>query len=150
MKTRIKRTTRQLALGLALIAFTGVITTTTGCRMVKKHWNPIDMNAQLDSAPPIRVEIENDLHMLIMQAPNPGWTFAIDSDEVLKDSTRISITIRRPDPAFAYPQMIVEKNLLTDIRSHRTLEVFARVLDADEKTKQRGYQLLDTVKHFED
>tara|TARA_R110002073_G_scaffold299270_2_gene466257 strand:+ start:65932 stop:66384 length:453 start_codon:yes stop_codon:yes gene_type:complete len=150
MKTRIKRTRSHVFISLLLVSALGAISPIGGCKMIKKHWNPIDMNAQLEHAPPIRAQILNNQHMLMMQAPNPGWAFTIDKDEQLKDQVRLYITIRRPDPAFAYPQVIVEKSLLTDIHDRHTMEVYARVLDANEKSDNRGYQPLRTVEQFDE
>ena len=153
MKTRILKADKRFILpliGLALLGTCTGLTGMTGCKMVKKRIHPIDTDAHLEDAPPIRTTILNDHHMLVMQAPNPGWSFSIDKDEQLKDSTRLSITIYRPDPTFSYPQMIVKKNLLTDIRSHRDLEIYARVLNKDDKPERYGYQPLETVDQFDD
>lgn len=48
-----------------------------------------------------------------------------------------------------YPQAIVEKQLLTDIRKETAMEIYARVLGSDEKTKGRGFGRLTPVDAFE-
>ncbi len=108
------------------------------------------MNEPVDQVPPVLLDALNEHHMLVMQAPHSGWSIAIDRDERIAIGTRLFITVRRPDASFMYPQAIVEKNLLTDIPSGTTLEVFVRLLDAHEKTEGKGYGLLTPVDRFED
>ena len=108
------------------------------------------MNISVDGVPPVMVETVGEHHLLIMQAPNSGWSIAIDKTEHISDGERIFITVRRPDPAFMYPQAIVEKRLLTNIRSETAMEIYARVLGSDEKTKGRGFGRLTPVDAFEE
>lgn len=108
------------------------------------------MNEPVNHVPPIQVQSLNAHHMLVMQAPHSGWSVAIDRDERIAIGTRLFITVRRPDPSFMYPQAIVEKNLLTDIPSSTTLEVYVRLLDSHEKTEGKGFGLLTPVDRFED
>jgi len=108
------------------------------------------MNEPVDQIPPVRLDALNAHHMLVMQAPHSGWAFAIEKDERIPDGKRLFITVRRPNPTFLYPQMIVEKNLLTDIPIETTIELYARILDYDEKSAGKGYGLLTPVERFED
>ena len=110
----------------------------------------IDMNVPVDKVPPIKVEALGEHHLLIMQAPNSGWSIAIDKSERISSGMRIYITTRRPDPSFMYPQAIVEKRLLSNIRTDTSIEIYARVLSADEKTKGRGFGKLTPVDVFEE
>lgn len=110
----------------------------------------IDMNVSTQGVPPIKVETLDDHYMLIMQAPNSGWSIAIDKDERIAFGMRLFVTVRRPDPAFMYPQAIVDKRMLSTVRTDSSLEVYVRLLDADEKTKGRGYGKLTPVDQFEE
>lgn len=148
-----KRTRRRSRLGLAIAAAglaIGLGTGLGGCRAIERKLDPVDMEARMREAPPIRLGEIDDRHLLIMQAPNPGWSFTIDKDEVSRHGRRVFITIRRPDPAYMYPQMIVEKQLLSDAPSSAELTIMARLLDANEKTKNRDYTVLSPVDSFQE
>ena len=139
---------------LALLLLLGTAVLASGCSVWEKRprlrKQKISMNEPVDQIPPIRLDALNAHHMLVMQAPHSGWSFAIEKDERIPDGKRLFITVRRPNPTFLYPQMIVEKNLLTDIPIETSIELYARILDHDEKSAGKGYGLLTPVEHFED
>ncbi len=110
----------------------------------------VDMNVPVVGIPPIMLDTLNEHYLLMMRAPNSGWSIEIDKDERIATGMRVFITVRRPDPAFMYPQAIVNKRLLTQIRANLPLEIYARLLDAHEDTKGRGYGKLTPVEEFEE
>ncbi len=110
----------------------------------------VDMNVPVVGIPPIMLDALNEHYLLIMQAPNSGWALEIDRDERIAAGMRVFVTVRRPDPTFLYPQAIVTKRLLTQIRTDSPLEIYARLLDAHETTKGRGYGRLTPVEAFEE
>ncbi len=113
-----------------------------------QRWNKVDMDARLVDAPPIRIDSLNDHHLLTMQAPHSGWMLSIDKDERVADGVRLYVTIRKPDPAFMYPQAIVEKQVLSDVQSETPIFIYARLLESDEKTKGRDHSELIPVDEF--
>ena len=135
---------------LLLVAITAPM---SGCSVWKDRprlrKQKISMNEPVHNVPPIKVELLNDAHLLIMQAPHSGWGFRIDRDERIAGGTRIFVSVRRPDPTFLYPQAIVEKKLLSDVSSDIHIEIFARVLDNDEKIRAQGYGQIAPVDRFE-
>jgi len=139
---------------LALLLLLGTAVLASGCsaweNRPRLRKQKISMNEPVDQIPPVRLDALNAHHMLVMQAPHSGWAFAIEKDERIPDGKRLFITVRRPNPTFLYPQMIVEKNLLTDIPIETTIELYARILDYDEKSAGKGYGLLTPVERFED
>jgi hypothetical protein len=110
----------------------------------------VSMNEPVDAVPPILIDELDGKRMLVMQAPNSGWSITLDKDERIATGIRVFITVRRPDPAFMYPQAIVDKRVLTEIHADTEIELYARVLGFDEKTKGRGYGLLMPVERFEE
>ena len=98
----------------ALLILSGVLLASTmigGCRALKKDKRAESMVQRLKDAPPIRTDTLGDNHMLVMQAPNPGWSYKLDRDDRDRDGWVVWITILKPDPAYMYPQRIVEKRL---------------------------------------
>lgn len=125
------------------------LTVLGGCRLMNKDNSSEAMRVELHKAPPVRIDALDNRHMLVMQAPNPGWTIALDRDERGKDAWIAYITIKRPNPAFMYPQQIVEKRLLTDIESTEPLTIMARLLDHDQPGTKDQYAPLSPVDTFE-
>lgn len=111
----------------------------SGCKVIRKAADSGEMEARLESAPPVWLETLGDNHMLVMQAPNPGWSYRLDRDDRGRDGWTVWITIRRPDPAFMYPQRIVEKRLLTQVESDQPLRVRARLLEHNENGTSDQY-----------
>ncbi len=146
--------TQSILATLSVLILGSSLLTMSGCSV----WNnrprlreqKISMNEPVYNVPPVMLEILNDQHLLIMQAPNSGWSILINRDELIPGGKRLFITVRRPDPAFMYPQAIVEKRLLTDIHADIDLEVYVRLLGADQKTKGLGFGKLTPVDHFEE
>lgn len=127
-----------------------VLGTTSACRAIQRKIDKVDMSQRIGDAPPIRLDTIDGRHLLVMQAPNPGWSFSIDRTEISSDGRRVFITIRRPDPAYMYPQVIVEKQLLTDVRAEVPITLMARLLDAHETTSGRSHTVIEPVERFED
>jgi hypothetical protein len=133
-----------LLVGIALLA-----PVLTGCRYIKKGDNAQMMAQRLESAPPIMRSELDGRHMLIMQAPNPGWSFGIDRDEREREGWVLYITIRQPDPGFMYPQRIVEKRLLSAVESDKAVRVMARMLEHGETGTKDDYAPLTLADSLE-
>jgi|GEM_PF-1438731 len=151
MNTRFMHWRTQLVTAVVLCAFLiASMSMLEGCGRIGKRWKKIDMNVPVHQVPPIKVEQLNGQYLLVMQAPNSGWSIATERDERIAEGYRLFITVRRPDPAFMYPQAIVEKRLLCDVDSSKPMEIFARLLDANEKTKGKGYGEITPVESFDE
>lgn len=84
-------------------------------------------------------------HMLVLQAPGPGWLVTIDDTERRLDVTRIFVTLRRPDPGMLYAARSVEQDVLTPVVSSRKIEVFARTVDFGRQAARPPYRRVDLV-----
>ena len=146
--------TRWVLIALLALAAIALTCTLSGCSVWKNRprlrERKIDMQANVDQVPPIKVVSLNGKTMLIMQAPHSGWAIGFDRDELVAHGVRLMITVRRPDPSFMYPQAIVEKNLLTQIDADESLEIYARILDANEKIDWQGYGRITPVDSFDE
>ncbi|MEZ6241938.1 MAG: hypothetical protein R3B57_02750 [Phycisphaerales bacterium] len=78
--------------------------------------------------------------LVVMEAPSPGWRLEFDhSEKAPRGTRRVLLSARRPDPAFFYPQMVVEQHVITDVDAGMKIEVFARVIDHDAKHPDTPY-----------
>ena len=68
-------------------------------------------------------------HLLVVTAPTPGWRATIDHTERQLNTTRIFMTLQRPDPGVLYAQRLVEQDVLTPVPATRDIEVFVRTVD---------------------
>jgi len=78
--------------------------------------------------------------LVVMEAPNAGWRLEFDRSEKAAGGTRRALlSVRRPDPAYFYPEVIVEERVITDLDAGMRVEVFARVIDHDAKDPSVPY-----------
>ncbi len=135
--------------GLILLAAALTVSPPVGCRAIERM-NRVDMSQRLEHAPPIRLGAVDGRHLIILRAPNPGWSIGIDRAEIARHGQRVFITIRRPDPAYMHQQVIVEKRVLTDVRAEAPITIMARLLGAHESGDDRPYGVLEPVESFQD
>jgi len=117
---------------------------------IQRIWERDDTAlVRIVKAPPIAVEAGEDRHLVVMQAPSPGWSIRLDATELTPVGKRVFVTIRKPDPAYQYTQQIVLMRVLTSVRLDSEIEVVGRLLEFNEKTKGRGYAPVPVVESFE-
>lgn len=92
-------------------------------------------------APPITLETFETRHLVLVEAPTPGWQATITRTHRGLDIDDVFITLRRPDPGVLYPQVIVQQQLLTNVLTTRPVRVYARVLDFSQKSEKPPYRL---------
>jgi len=78
-------------------------------------------------------------HLLVVDAPNPGWLVTVDRTERRLDDTQIFVSLRRPDPGMVYAQVMVEQKVLTTVPETRDIVVYARTLDFGRKNQNPPY-----------
>jgi len=81
--------------------------------------------------PELRLESAGRSHIVVMEAPNPGWGIELDRTRDRGNHTEVYVSVTRPNPEFLYTQQIVEKRLATDISSGDMIELYARITDHD-------------------
>ena len=81
------------------------------------------------SGPPMTLTRADELRLIAVEAPTPGWALSIDQVRGRADYAEVFAPLRGPDPAYLYPQMIVTLRTLTGVRTDRAIKVFTRVLE---------------------
>ncbi len=94
----------------------------------------------------LTVDSTGPAYVIKAQVASPGYTLETDSVWDAYRRKHIFISVRKPDPRFAYPQGDVELNLLTTIDSREPMTVFARVAGHDEKDVEDEYREAVSVK----
>lgn len=90
--------------------------------------------------PPLSIDQSGRTAVVIMEAPTPGWSVTVDRSSEARDHWQAFVTVRRPNPAYMYAQMIVRQNLLTTVESRRPLRVYARVLEFTDEAIDGEYR----------
>jgi len=125
-----------------------MLLSTTGC--IKRIWlRDDDAQQRMQNAPLIMLEKNDTHHLIVMQAPSPGWSIRLDATERTPTGKRVFVTLRRPDPAYEYPQQIVQMHVLTSVRLDSKIVIVGRLLEHDEKTKGKGYAPVTPVESFD-
>ncbi len=143
-KLTLRKSARIVSSALAMV----MLLSTTGC--IKRIWlRDDDAQQRMQNAPLIMLEENDTHHLVVMQAPSPGWSIRLDATERTPSGKRVFVTLRRPDPAYEYPQQIVQMNVLTSVRLESDIDVVGRLLEHDERTKDKGYAPVTPVESFD-
>lgn len=94
------------------------------------------------NGPPIEIDRSGKMYRLILQAPTPGWTFTLDRVKPSLDNATLTVTARKPDPSYMYPQVIVNQELMTTVETFTPIDVYARVAEFVSTAKTSTYQFL--------
>lgn len=90
--------------------------------------------------PPLSIDQSGRAAVVFMEAPTPAWGLTLDRTSQARDHWQAFVTVRRPNPAYMYAQVIVRQNLLTTVESRQPLRVYARVLEFDDKSTDGEYR----------
>jgi hypothetical protein len=89
--------------------------------------------------PGVSIETVSDRHVVVVQSPTPGWSIGLDRVNEQVGYREVLVTLRRPNPAFAYSQMIVEQRLGTPVNSDQPVRVLVRVLGYGQPEREGKY-----------
>jgi hypothetical protein len=90
-------------------------------------------------------------HVVVVDLPSPGWTPTLDQTRPAFRSSEAYITLREPNPAFVFPQVITPVRIGTPIDASETIHVFIRTLpygtklDADDPGTYRRARIESVV-----
>lgn len=139
-----QKTARIVTIALALVMLLAI----PGC--IQRIWERDDNAAdRMLNAPLVMLDSVDQHHLIVMQAPSPGWSVRLDATKRTPEGKRVFITIRKPDPAYEYTQQIVLMRVLTRVKLDTEIELVGRLLDFDERTKGKGYAPVTAVESFE-
>jgi len=86
------------------------------------------------TGPPIAADTLAGEHILVATLPAPGYEFTLEGTREAFRSQDVFVSLRRPNPAVLYPQVVVELRLSTGIPMRTPVRVFARVVDFSERS----------------
>ena len=81
------------------------------------------------SGPALSLEAVGGNYLVVLNAPTPGYSMLIDRIEQERAYREIFVTVRKPNPQFAYAQMMVTQRAATGVDTKQGVKVYARFLD---------------------
>lgn len=91
--------------------------------------------------PPLSVDSSGAQHVVVAQSPTPGWEFSLERVVEKLGGREVYVTLRRPDPRFVMIQQVVEQRLAVPVESQTPIEVYALVLEHDDRGEHDRYPL---------
>ncbi len=131
--------TRRLSAPLCLLAAAGMLAL-TGAGGCYSRPGPPEPIAERFSACEISIESQGHEHVIVAKVPSPGYSLEVDSTWEAYRGKHVFVTLRRPDPRFAYAQVVSELRVLTQVEARQSIAVFARVADRDAKDVEDEYR----------
>lgn len=94
---------------------------------------PITTRSTPYTGPAATIDSAGRTHAIVIQAPTPGHMVSLDTTQDRLGGREALVTIRRPDPRYLVPQMIVEQRIGTDVPSSTPLDLFIRMIPHDSR-----------------
>lgn len=76
--------------------------------------------------PPLRVDSGGPSHVLVLEAPQSGYSFLHDRTVEERERVLVFVTVEGPNPQMVYTQALVEQRLGTGVPRATPLAVYAR------------------------
>jgi hypothetical protein len=89
--------------------------------------------------PTLTLDASKPEYDVVVQAPTPGWVVSLDRVAEQYRHHAVFISLRRPNPGFLYPQVVVEQRVATTVPTTGAIRVYARILDPDDRSSSRPY-----------
>ncbi|MFZ4574515.1 MAG: hypothetical protein ACOYN0_08970 [Phycisphaerales bacterium] len=83
------------------------------------------------AGPAVSLDSSGEFHVVIVESPSPGYSVLVERIDERRGYDEAFVTIRTPNPRFAFPQVVVQQRALTSVRNDRPLRVNARVIAFD-------------------
>jgi hypothetical protein len=93
------------------------------------------------SGPAVSLDSTRGSYVVVVQSPTPGWEPTLDRVADQYKHKAVFITLRRPNPAFFYPQVIVQQQVGTSVAPSEHVKVYVRILNFDERGNDQPYTL---------
>lgn len=120
----IAHTSARVSRVLTIFALMSVSLGSIGCRSSA----PV-LERSAYEGPAITIDRSGPTYLLRVESPSPGWSVTLDRVEPSFGQSTLTVTSRRPDPSYMYPQVMVTQELLTTVDVRTPIDVYARVLD---------------------
>jgi hypothetical protein len=92
------------------------------------------------AGPPLGLDASGDDYVIVVRPPTPGWVITLDREAEQYRHQAIFVTLRRPNPAFLYPQLQVEQRIATPLPPTVAVKIYARVLPFDTPADDQPYE----------
>ena len=107
---------------LALILCIGL----TGCAAPKPPPNIVPGQF---ASPAVSLDSTGKRHQVLIEAPSPGWVPSLDQSRADFRTMNVYVSLRKPNPAYMYPQVMTTLRVATDVPKDRAITVYMRTLE---------------------
>jgi hypothetical protein len=135
------RSTRAPRPYLSIIAGGGLLLLSAalpGCGSEKAQ---LVTSAEPYQGPPLSMDSSGPQHIAILAAPTSGWAAQLDQTRRQLGSMDVFITARKPNPAFAQTQTVVQHRIATSVPATEDATVYLRVLEFNQDPAKEPYRL---------
>jgi hypothetical protein len=129
---------RTLSTMIAAAVTVGALTAQIGCR---SHAALPETTADPYAGPPLALDTSQAEYTVVVQAPSPGWQVSLDRVAEQYRHHAVFVSLRRPNPGYLYPQVIVDQRIATNVATTGPVKVYARTLDPDTRQAKGAYVL---------
>lgn len=133
----IAHTSARVSRVLGIFALLSVSLASIGCRS-----NAPVLERTAYEGPSITIDRSGATYLLRVESPSPGWSVTLDQVEPSFGQSTLTVTSRRPDPSYMYPQVMVTQELLTTVDVRTPIDVYARVLDFASSPNAGAYRFV--------
>jgi hypothetical protein len=100
-----------------------------------------DVSKDTYLGPPVWLDGSGSTYIVATQSPSPGWVATLDRVADQYRHKVVFVSLRRPNPAYYYPQVQVEQRIGTSVLTPEAVKVYVRVLAFDEHAGGQAYTL---------
>jgi hypothetical protein len=100
-----------------------------------------DVSKDTYLGPPVGLDGSGQTYVVVAQSPSPGWIATLDRVADQYRHKAVFLSLRRPNPAFYYPQAQVEQRIGTGVLTPEAVKVYVRILAFDESPGGQSYTL---------
>lgn len=83
------------------------------------------------AGPALSIDTTRATYTIVLEAPTPGWTMETVATRQLFERREVYVLLRRPNPVYLYPQVVVTQHLGTDVRTDMPMDLYAAVAAHD-------------------
>src|SRR5262245_56465769 len=100
-----------------------------------------DVSKDTYLGPPVALDGSGQSYVVVGKSPSPGWVATLDRVADQYRHKAVFVSLRRPNPAYYYPQVQVEQRIGTSVLTPETVKVYVRILAFDESAGGQPYAL---------
>jgi hypothetical protein len=129
---------RTLSTIIAAAVIVAALPVQIGCR---SHAALPETSSDAYAGPPLALDTSQAEYTVVIQAPTPGWAVTLDRIAEQYRHQAVFVSLRRPNPGYLYPQVVVDQRIATNVATTGPVKVYARILDPDTRRSKGAYVL---------